>query len=381
MERGSGHYDKGKGEKMIIDEEHIRKNLTVLVTIRNRRNTLPRVMNYYKNFPAHVIFLDSTSSGPYMGSEMASPNAYIYVPGKSYVEKIYDCLKNVSTKYSVVVCDDDFLSQVGLEHSINFLDQNKDYVACRGQEVALFDQFLSYETLDYLVDSLDKFKSNIPKERVQRVWSHFNGANVHNIMRNEVQIRIQEFHLENEQINAISFYDKTLSYVAAVHGNIAVLPIFYIARSSESRAQSLKLSHSANKEISDWKPHLKFGPDFLKYNTESLENLIDVDRGFIEELHDKLVLGRVKEQKFKQLLRQYELDSNEQMRSSPFSFYGYPLIQRFGTGGNLYGHHGWRERFKGKLNLQQLSEVYPIFKKESLDSIDNIIKHVKKWPL
>ena len=116
-------------------------------------------------------------------------------------------------------------------------------------------------------------------------------------------------------------------------------------------------------------------------DTESLENLIDVDRNFIEELHHKLVLGHVKEQKFKQLLEQYELDSNEQIRSSPFSFYGYQLKQRFGTGGNLYGDHGWRERFKGKLNLQQLSEIYPVFKKESLDSVDNIIKHVKKWPL
>ncbi len=51
----------------------VRDNLTVIVTIRNRRNTLPRVMNYYKNFPARVIFLDSTQGPAYGKAFTAAP--------------------------------------------------------------------------------------------------------------------------------------------------------------------------------------------------------------------------------------------------------------------------------------------------------------------
>ena len=364
-----------------MNEQYIRDNLTVVVTIRNRRNTLPRVMEYYRDFPAPVIFLDSTRSNPYVEQNRASPNTYVYVPGKNYVQKIYDCLKNINTKYSIVVCDDDFLSPVGLEHCIEFLDKNEEYVACRGQEVALFDRMLSYETLDYLVDSLDNFKSSCPRERIHRTWTFFNGANVHNIMRNEVQLKIQEFHLENQQFNAISFYDKTLSYITAACGNIAVLPIFYIARSSETRATSLKLNENAMAEIGDWKPELKFKQDFLKYDTTPLEKLIDVNREFIEEIHHNLTEGHKKEEKFEEILKDYNLKSNHPSGLIPYNFNGYRLYQRFGSGGNLTGEHGWYEKFKGDLKIEQLSEIYPVLKKESLNNIMHIIKHVNKWPL
>ncbi len=49
------------------------------------------------------------------------------------MQKINDCLQEVDTKYSVVVCDDDFLVGGGLQYCIEFLEKHDNYVACRGQ--------------------------------------------------------------------------------------------------------------------------------------------------------------------------------------------------------------------------------------------------------
>ena len=133
-------------------------NLTVIVTVRNRRNTLPRVMNYYSDFPAKVIFLDSTQGFSYNDHAVA-PNEYRHVPGKKYTQKIRECLETIDTEYCVVVCDDDFLVRGSLDKCITFLDDNDVYVGCRGQEVALLDDFLSLETIDYLVDQKNPFSS------------------------------------------------------------------------------------------------------------------------------------------------------------------------------------------------------------------------------
>lgn len=352
----------------------IRDKLTVLVTIRNRRNTLPRVMNYYKDFPANVIFLDSTRGEKYDNCDLALPNKYEYVPGKNYVQKILDCLNSIDTKYSVVVCDDDFLSKEGVLDCVTFLEENDDYSACRGQEVALFDNLLSFETLDYLVDALDNFKSDSAKERVYNAWSYFNGANVHNIMRTEVQIKIQEFHLENPEFNAISVYDKTLSYITAVYGNIAVIPTYYIMRSNETGARSLKLEANADKDISDWKPEIKFEEHFLEADTTPLEDLVNSDREFIEKVFTNLCTERLKKKKFFELL-----DNNDLFVNTSIVIEGYPLLFRFGPGGNLMGSDGYAERFKER--HEKSNTLYPILEDKNIQDVKHAIENVKRFPL
>ena len=360
-----------------MTDDYIRDRLTVIITIRNRRNTLLRAINYYKDFPANVIFLDSTAATIYDKCYMAAPNLYMHVPKKNYVQKIHDCLKTIDTKYTVVICDDDFLSSTGLEKSIKFLEENENYVGCRGQEVALFDNFLSYETLDYLIDKLDDFHSEQQIERVYRSWTYFNGSAVHNILKTEVQVKIQEFHLEFPQFNAINFYDKTLSYIAAAAGDIARLPVFHFVRSSETKARSLKLWPTAQNDISDWNPDLRFRQHFLNCDTAPLEDLIGVDRLFIEQIYNNLCDSVKKDRKFSQILEENNLLTLDCY--NPTKIWGYPLYTRLGTGANIFGEQGFKEKFK--MNTEDPTRLYPVLEKENLDELYKIIKFVKDYPL
>ena len=88
------------------------------------------------------------------------PTSIRHVRGKSYVEKLRDCLRTIDTKYTIIVCDDDFLCFSGIPYSLQYLEENPDVVAVSGQEVAFVepettvcgDGLISYETIDYLVD-------------------------------------------------------------------------------------------------------------------------------------------------------------------------------------------------------------------------------------
>tara|TARA_R110000824_G_scaffold120991_4_gene276821 strand:- start:5895 stop:6965 length:1071 start_codon:yes stop_codon:yes gene_type:complete len=350
-------------------------NITVIVTVRNRRNTLPRVMNYYSDFPAKVIFLDSTQGFPY-NDHAAAPNEYRHVPGKKYTQKIRECLETIDTEYCVVVCDDDFLVRGSLDKCITFLDDNDDYVGCRGQEVALLDDFLSLETIDYLVDQKKPFSSKIAKDRVSRMWSVFNGANVHNIIRTDVYKKILDFHKEHTQFDAINIYDKTFSFVLAALGNVAVLPLFYIVRSNETRATSLKLSEDVEEEIGDWKPEIKFKEHFLLCDTEPLEELSKCDRGFIEELYTNLCTNKTKDRHLLDVLENNNL-------GLPFDYVpiidGYPLTFRFGPGGDLFGQEGWRKFFTK--TKEDITDLYPVYKQDNIIELYKVVSTVKEFPL
>jgi glycosyltransferase domain-containing protein len=49
-----------------------------------------------------------------------------------YFAKMSDALQRVQTPYVMLADNDDFLAFTGLEHSIDFLDANPDYVCCGG---------------------------------------------------------------------------------------------------------------------------------------------------------------------------------------------------------------------------------------------------------
>ena len=363
-----------------IKKKFIQDNLTVIITIRNRRNTLPRIINYYADFPAKVIFLDSTKSSPYEDQSKIHPNTYSYVPNKNYVEKIYECALNIKTKYSVVICDDDFLSSSYLYEIIKYLEDNNNCVACTGKEMALFDNFLSYETIDYLYELNNKSNKNESLERIKKIFLS-KGLLVHSIMRNSDQIRIQEFHLKYSQFNSINFYDLTLAFLLASKGEYVVLPYFYMIRSSEKKAKSFKLSKEIINEIKDWKPELSFENDFLSQDTTPLEKIANITRKELEEMHSNCVNKKIKESEHLKILCQNKLAPKNFPGLFKYSIDKYKIYFRYGSGGNLIGTEGWRNKFKGGLNDDELAAIYPSLKAEALSSIRKMIKCVINFPL
>tara|TARA_R110000744_G_scaffold13677_6_gene39586 strand:- start:13585 stop:14670 length:1086 start_codon:yes stop_codon:yes gene_type:complete len=355
-----------------------KNDLTIIVTIRERRNTLPRIMNYYKDFPATVIFLDNTPSGIYKSADMAYPHTYCYVPEKGYIKKISDCLQEIQTKYCIIMCDDDFLTYSSVNHSINFLEQNKDYVACWGQEVSIQDNFLVAETYDYL----SKFyaPSDNPLERVTNVWRYFNGGLVHSLCRTKTLRKVFDFHTENKDLDAIRYFDKTFSFCLAALGNIKCLPLCHIMRSAETGSLSLLISPDHKGSIDDWRPNLQFGKDFLNHDLTPLASLIKSDVAYIHELHKDLCNGIYQKDFHFDLMSEISTRAQD-FRATPARQYkisGRTLYASYGSGANFDGERGYFD--SSSLNTSP-EGLYPSFYTGSHPDLEIIIKCVDNFPI
>ena len=397
--------------------------LTVVVTIKDRRNTLPRIFNYYRDFPCNVIYLDSTNGEAY--NENPKPHEYRHVPGENYCKKLYECCSSIKTKYSVVICDDDFLSSTGLEESIDFLENNPNFVACLGQEASLLDSLIVVESLDYFVDSFYNFESDCPKERVQNSWTYFNGAWVGAVMRNETQISTHKFHLINDSLNSMRIFDKTKTFLMAAEGNLARLPVFHCLRSQESKAESFL--RTDQNWADSWKPNIKFERSFMDskiINTSSLEETIKVHKGFIQNIHENLITGKRKLDRHKKILEYNILpkkcivhihneDNDIRLAAKNIgkcSIQGtikalvdtvkdYELIISLGTGGEYYGAYveevvkkmyphievnypyEYNKFINSKEKKESELELYPTLKPQNVKQINKIVDFVERFPL
>ena len=391
----------------------IKDKLTVIVTIKDRLNTLPRAMNYYKDFPCDVIYLDSSSVRTFVNDNPlpARPHEYRYVGDQGYCAKIYECCNTIKTKYSVIVCDDDFLSPTGLEECINYLEGNPSFVSCRGQTASLNDSFIAVESLEYFLEIMFPFSSDCLKERVKYAWSHFNGASVHNIVRNDIQKNIFKFVLDNPQFNAMKFFDKIHSFMTATQGNSAVLPVFFGLRSDESKTGHF-VSHPDRKKL--WNGHLNFKDDFLDVDLKPMQEIINVDRKFIEDIFHELVDHKTMHGAMNKLFEFDLLPPKEIFSYSEdigFSVMGkgkfrkhtileaygckfvlgvvngYEMILRMGSGGDVYGDNKGYEKWyasdsKTKINENiVINNLYPIMLNKNKKEISKMISFIKKFPL
>ena len=352
-------------------------NLTILVTIRGRRYTLPRVMCYYNDFPAKVIYLDSTPGEPYEEKARSGPHLYKHLPGKGYIEKIADCLKEVDTDYCIIMCDDDFLTKTSAIQSLEFLDTNKNYVAAWGQEICLRDEDLVVESYDYIAKNIEPFDD--PESRVIAHWRYFNGGIVHTICRTEALRKVFDFHIENEDLDAIRYFDKTFGFCLAALGNIACLHLFHILRSSETGSPSLLLSDNET-WTSNWKPHLRFNRDFTNHNLQPLADLIGSDTDLIEQLHSELSVGDYKKALHFSVMAQTPTKV-EDFRNIPHlrrKVRGRPIFVSHGPGANFDGHDNYRERAS---YIADPAFAYPCCSPLIDNDLNIILEHVDKYPL
>ena len=74
-----------------------------------------------------------------------------------YFFKLSDSINKVETKYIILADDDDFLSFQGIKKSIEFLENNNDYVTCRG----IIGEFRLTDNLELSsLDIIDKSNLN-----------------------------------------------------------------------------------------------------------------------------------------------------------------------------------------------------------------------------
>ncbi|MCO7516150.1 TIGR00180 family glycosyltransferase [Pseudomonas guariconensis] len=116
-------------------DNSLRERFTVVLITHNRPAFLRRALQYYRNFSATILVLDSSSQADEQLPQDFPHVDYRHLPQFTYKglqDKLTYGVNAVCTPLMTFAADDDFLLHEGMARSVEFLEQNPDYGVCHG---------------------------------------------------------------------------------------------------------------------------------------------------------------------------------------------------------------------------------------------------------
>lgn len=341
----------------------MKDDLTLIITVRERRTTLPRVMEYYEDFPCRIMLLDG-SLEPWEIAWAYDHVEYFHLPEMPWMEKMAYGLEQVKTPYVIKMCDDDLVFLHAIPVMIDFLKNNPDYETVTGQEIALRDSDFEYETYEYLLEANLEDHFDDPVERMRFYWTYFN-TKIHSMTKTKTQLEVYQFMLDNPHIYAVRFFDKIWSLIVASRGKLKVLSILSNMRSRETRVGNIALHGSIREET---KSYLSFERDFLNRDLTKLQEFVGgVDIEFIKDIHKNLCDGKKRKEAFAKLLEELPL------KAPPIMFrnmaYGFPQ------------ERSRSDIYEKSNDAECPPDIYPVYSQESLVAIHEMYSALNAHPI
>ena len=179
--------------------------------------------------------------------------------------------------------------------------------------------------------------------------------------------------LDNPDIYAVRFFDKVWTLIFASRGKLAVLPVLSNMRSREALVMPpfAPALHPNLRE--ETKSYLYFEKDFLNRDlTKLLEYLGGIKLDFMKEIHKNLSDESYKKVDYSKLLTDFKL------KTPPINLdfdNGFPSVVGIA-----------QERSRNRIDEvskqpDNPEDIYPVYKKESLDEIRSMYHVIRNYPL
>lgn len=104
------------------------EDCTILLFTYNRHILLKKNIKYYQFYFSKIIVLDSSDNSIILDKKIK----YEYLPQTTFLKKLSIGIKKCTTKYFLIVPDDDFIIPYSVKKAIKFLKKNKDFVTVSG---------------------------------------------------------------------------------------------------------------------------------------------------------------------------------------------------------------------------------------------------------
>jgi len=225
--------------------------ITLIIPTHERHKYLERVLDYYSSATFRIIVGDSTKT-TFSKLHKFKNIEYYHLPDIPIIEKLNKMLNLVESPYAVFCADDDFIIPTGLNESIKFLEENKDYVVAHGQYCSFekTNDKYSWRKAEYKHYSL--VQEN-PLERFIHHFSHYKLPTFYAVHRTELLRYVWKCDLKD--INDARFGELLPTLIALIHGKMKTLDIFYAARerieTSTGRTENTLLDYIYTGEFKD----------------------------------------------------------------------------------------------------------------------------------
>ncbi|WP_434772088.1 TIGR00180 family glycosyltransferase [Pseudomonas entomophila] len=116
-------------------DDALRNRLTVVLITHNRPAFLRRTLHYYRDYPASLLVLDSSSQVDATLQADFPHVEYLHLPQFAYTglqDKLAYGVERIKTPFMTFAADDDFLLFDGMTQSVAFLQAHPDYGVCHG---------------------------------------------------------------------------------------------------------------------------------------------------------------------------------------------------------------------------------------------------------
>lgn len=267
------------------------KDITLIINVHNRHNLLQRNLDYYSHFNINIIVCDSSSNCFPLKNNYKNIN-YLFYKDASYPWKIREALSIISTPYSVICADDDFIVGKAILECINFLDRNPDYSSVQGHYISFLrtnnkvvykPMYLDYVGKDISEETPIKRFNQLFKSYIQLLYS------VHRTENLKTAFNLASEHLENHNL-----IELLVAAVGISNGKHKILPVFYSAREILSNSAGTYMMNLSEIKINkDYRAqYVTFINIVSKHISNNCEmNLIQIRRSVINSLEKDYMFG------------------------------------------------------------------------------------------
>jgi glycosyltransferase domain-containing protein len=203
-------------------------NLTVIIPTHNRKQYLERAIKYYQSLNIYIIIVDSSDKKLKIESKNSK---YLYYKDMSFSFKIFQALKLVTTSYSIICADDDYISKDFMQKAIEFLENNNEYNIVQGLVLnyRLFDNKFIYARYDGETKDRVLLEDNNLINRLENRAKIEDLALLYSLQRTENMKKTYKFISENNFID-ITIQGIITDLFPLIYGKYKFLNIPYAFR-------------------------------------------------------------------------------------------------------------------------------------------------------
>lgn len=263
--------------------------VTILIPTHNRHQYLKRILEYYKDENISIIVADSTKDAYISENKGSSPVQYFHLPAHSLPAKLEWAINKVETPYVVMCSDDDFTVPGAIYKSIEFLKQNKDFIAAQGNCISYSKKKAGEGKLVYslLYEDLLSYRiaSTTPFERLEKLFSNY--RTLFTAVHYTENLRFA-FKGVGDIVKNLFLNEYLTAIIPIVAGKYAELPVFFQVREYAEDSDD-KTTDGINKIMNE-KKYLSERENFLKLMTGKVAAITGSSEKIVSEKLSKLLI-------------------------------------------------------------------------------------------
>ena len=272
---------------------------TIVMPIKDRPEYLKRSLDFLisQGFSGQVVIADGSSDDMSLENKQVIDNqkeikiVYVYTAGVSkkmgwWIE-MHQALKDIEYKYSLLYPDDDFFFLDEIDHCLDFLENNEDYVSARGRFVwgkRQYEKSSKRHQIQFAKMPMHSFTEPVVERRIVDMFNRYCHG-FYDIVRRDVFLHAID-QLPKYFSKGAWFDQFACTILCGIHGKTHTSPRLYCVRQNHSGQKQKR--ESRVDPYQHW-PMLLISPDFSDIYQSFRQCLINNCQEFVSVSEEELI--------------------------------------------------------------------------------------------